>query len=58
MGKNLENKTPPDDQFSEAETVGRREAALKRMLSTPPTPHTKAAQKSREAKLSKPKART
>jgi hypothetical protein len=28
-----------DDQFSEEETIARAEAALKRMLSTPPKPH-------------------
>jgi hypothetical protein len=28
-----------DDTLSDAETVRRREAALKRMLSTPPQPH-------------------
>jgi hypothetical protein len=27
------------DQFSEEETIARREAALKRMLATPPQPH-------------------
>jgi hypothetical protein len=32
-----DNKT--DDQFNERETVARREAALKRMLSTPHQPH-------------------
>jgi len=29
----------PDDQLGEQETVERREAALKRMLSTPHKPH-------------------
>jgi hypothetical protein len=28
-----------DDQYSERETIARREAALKRMLSTPHQPH-------------------
>jgi hypothetical protein len=28
-----------DETYSEEETVRRREAALKRMLSTPPKPH-------------------
>jgi hypothetical protein len=28
-----------DDTYSEEETVRRREAALKRMLATPPKPH-------------------
>lgn len=31
--------TPKDVQYSEQETVRRREAALKRMLSTPHKPH-------------------
>lgn len=31
--------TPSDDSYSEEETVARREAALKRMLATPPKPH-------------------
>jgi hypothetical protein len=29
----------PDEIYSEEETVARREAALKRMLQTPPKPH-------------------
>ena len=33
-----------DDRYSEAETERRREAALKRMLATPPRPH-KASRK-------------
>jgi len=31
--------TDDKDTYSEAETVARREAALKRMLATPPKPH-------------------
>jgi hypothetical protein len=38
-----------DETYSEAETIGRREAALKRMLATPPKPH-KAMGKRREVK--------
>jgi hypothetical protein len=30
---------PPEEAYSEKETVERREAALKRMLATPPRPH-------------------
>jgi hypothetical protein len=33
----------PNDQLSEAETERRREAALKRMLNSPPQPHAKSA---------------
>jgi hypothetical protein len=33
------NRKQPDDSYSEPETVARREAALKRMLSTPHQPH-------------------
>jgi hypothetical protein len=31
--------SPPSDTYSEAETVARAEAALKRMLATPHKPH-------------------
>ncbi len=46
------------DQYSEAETVARREAALKRMLATPPKPHKEMVgqSKGRPAKKQKPKA--
>ncbi|HEX3664785.1 MAG TPA: hypothetical protein VHU23_06115 [Rhizomicrobium sp.] len=52
-------KAPPeDDAYSDAETVRRREDALKRMMSTPPERHahlkakraTKAVKKGRPAK--------
>lgn len=36
--------------YSEAETVRRREAALKRMLNTPHQPHKKAADEKRKRK--------
>jgi len=41
-----------DDEYDEAETLKRREAALKRMLSTPHKPHKplKAAKKKRTSK--------
>ncbi len=39
-----------DDQYSEAETEQRREAALKRMLSTPHKPHS-------ESKIGKPRGK-
>jgi hypothetical protein len=42
--------SPKDDQYSEQETVRRREAALLRMLATPHKPHS-------ESKLGKPKAK-
>jgi hypothetical protein len=49
-----------DDQYSDSETAGRREAALKKMLATPPSPHVKSKKdlslKDRKAKKSKPNA--
>jgi hypothetical protein len=33
------NRKSDEDQFSEQETVRRRDAVIKRMLATPPTPH-------------------
>lgn len=44
----------PDDTYSEAETVARREAALKRMLATPHKPHKASPAKPKE---SQPKSR-
>jgi len=46
-----------NDQLSEAETERRREAALKRMLATPPTPHKplKAAEGSPKKVSGRPK---
>jgi hypothetical protein len=35
-------KQTDSDTYSEQETVERREAALKRLLATPPQPHAKA----------------
>jgi hypothetical protein len=43
-----------DTQFPENEVVERREAALKRMLATPPTPH-KLTPKRRPAPKKMPK---
>jgi hypothetical protein len=43
---------PSDDSYSEQETVRRREAALKRMLSTPHKPH-KTIGKNRKTKRKK-----
>jgi len=49
---------PSDDQFSEAETKRRSEAALKRMLNTPPKPFTpKKKRKPSRAKAATGKAR-
>ncbi len=31
-----------DEPYSEAETIRRREAALRRMMSTPPKPHSES----------------
>jgi hypothetical protein len=39
-----------DDQFSEKETARRRDAVIKRMLQTPPKPHS-------EMKLGKPRGK-
>jgi hypothetical protein len=39
-----------DDQYSEQETAERRDAAIKRMLATPPKPHS-------EMKIGKPKGK-
>jgi|GEM_PF-6078822 hypothetical protein len=36
---------PSDDALSEAETIRRREAAIKKMLATPPRPFTAKAKK-------------
>jgi hypothetical protein len=41
-------KTEQSDQYSEKETAQRRDAVIKRMLSTPPKPHS-------EMKLGKPR---
>ena len=38
-----------DDTYSEAETVARREAALKRMLATPHKPHQPTKTKGKES---------
>lgn len=38
-----------DDTYSEAETVARREAALKRMLETPHKPHEPIKRKAKES---------
>ena len=39
-----------DDKFSEAETVRRREAAIKKMLATPPKPHAAKAKKKKPSR--------
>jgi hypothetical protein len=46
---------PADDQFSEAETVRRRDATIKRMLATPPKPHSEMKIGKRQAKSMTPK---
>jgi hypothetical protein len=43
-------KRTPSDEYSKEETKARAEAALKRMLSTPPKPH-------KDMKIGKRKAR-
>jgi hypothetical protein len=42
--------TKNDDQYSDKETAQRRDAVIKRMLATPPKPHS-------EMKIGKPKAK-
>ncbi len=46
----MDKQIDPSDQFSEAETVRRREAALKRMLSTPPKRHNESGPKRKASK--------
>lgn len=41
------------DTYSEAETVARMQAALKRALATPPRPHTASKAKRKESSQSK-----
>jgi hypothetical protein len=40
----------PEEQYDEAETVRRREDALKRMLSTPPAPRVPTKREKSETK--------
>jgi hypothetical protein len=50
------NKPRADDEhYSEAETVARREAALKRMLNTPPVHKSDERAKAEGAKRGRPK---
>ena len=42
-------KSEHEETYSEAETEARREAALKRMLATPPKPHTASKGKRKES---------
>jgi len=44
---------PSDDSYSETETVERREAALRRMLSTPHKPHKAGKKKTRKSRVAK-----
>jgi hypothetical protein len=46
-----------DEQYSEEETIARAEAALKRMLNTPPKPHSEIKIGKRKAKASPPEKR-
>ena len=43
------------DQLDQAEAIRRREDALKRMLSTPPTRHTESAKKRKAKKAKSPR---
>lgn len=45
-----------DDQYTEVETIERREAALRRMLATPPKSHKAMAGKSKDSPT-KPRSR-
>jgi hypothetical protein len=45
-------KPKQEDQYSDEETIARAEAALKRMLSTPPKPHSEMKIGKRKAKAS------
>jgi hypothetical protein len=45
------DQKPLDETYSEEETVARREAALRRMLATPPKPH-------KDSKLGKSRKRS
>lgn len=46
----------PTDQYSEKETADRRDATIKRMLNTPPQPHSELKiGKRKTAKKTKPK---
>jgi len=47
-------KETPDDQYSEQEAASRRDAAIKRMLNTPPKPHSEM-KVGKKTKKSKPK---
>jgi hypothetical protein len=49
----MQNKS---DQYSEKETTERREAALKRMLSTPHKPHEPIGKKKNKTKAERKKA--
>jgi len=44
------------DTYSEAETDARREAALKRMLATPPRPHMSLGEERRERAEARPRS--
>jgi hypothetical protein len=49
----MNDHIPPDDTYSEAETVARREAALRQMLATPHKPHEPIGKRRRESSQSK-----
>ena len=48
-------KLSSDDHYSEAETARRRDATIKRMLATPPKPHSEMKVGKRRAKSITPK---
>ena len=51
MTKTDAGESGSDERYSEEETVRRREAMLKRMLSTPPKPHKDVSQTERRKAL-------
>jgi hypothetical protein len=51
--------TPKNDEtYSEAETVRRRDAIVRNMIATPPTPHKKATEKRKVSLRVKKKLRS
>jgi hypothetical protein len=47
-------KSPKDDSYSESETARRRDAIVKNMIATPPTPH----KPSKKKKTTRPRVKS